>query len=537
MAQRIIQDHRGQLWITTLGSGISRFDGKNLQALTTEDGLPSNNVTGIIEDRKQETGNRKQGKEKEDREQENPKSDGGSFIISTYRGVCRYVPDYRTSPLIRIDEVDAARIYKEPKDIQISESVTSIRIKYQGISFKTKRMKYNYILEGYDPTWKATWEEEVRYENLPVGEYTFKVVAINRDLVYSEKAAAVKITVQPDPRDLAFATLQLEVDRLRQEVGSKYRFDNIIIGRSSLMKQVYALMGKAIDSGLTVLISGETGTGKELVAKAIHYNSSRKDKPLLEINCGAVPKDLVASTLFGHSKGAFTGAVEDKMGLFESAAGGTVVLDEISEMPMEAQVHLLRALQERKIQRIGEIKLRHIEVRIIAVTNKDLEAEVKAGRFREDLYYRLSVFPIHLPRLRDRLDDIPILAEHFLQKVYSQHGKKIEGYADGVFEMLASYSWPGNVRELENEINRAVALVEAEAPVQKYHFSPKVTKGESLIEEVMSEPLSYSELLDRFRKRLIEDALRECGGNRSQAAKMLGMHQPNLVALIKRLGI
>jgi DNA-binding NtrC family response regulator/ligand-binding sensor domain-containing protein len=512
LAQRMLQDSRGQIWIATLGGGVNRFDGKNFQALTTDDGLPSNCVTGIIEDA------------------------DGSFIISTYRGVCRYMPDYKIPPLIKIDEVDTDRVYEKPEEVQISDSVKSIRIKYHGISFKTKKMRYNYILEGYDQEWKATWDEEVRYENLPIGEYTFKVIAINRDLVHSAKAAALKVTVQPDPRDLAFASLQIEVNRLRQEVGRKYHFDNIM-GRSATMKQVYALLEKAIDSGLTVLITGETGTGKELAAKAIHYNSRRQDKPLLELNCGAVPKDLVASTLFGHQKGAFTGAIEDKVGLFEAAAGGTVMLDEISEMPNEAQVYLLRALQERKIQRVGETKWRHIDVRIIAVTNRNLAAEVKAGRFREDLYYRLNVFPIHLPALRDRLDDIPILSEHFLQKARLQLKKEIEGFADGIFEMLQSYSWPGNVRELENEISRAAALVEEGLKIHKYHFSPKVTQGESLIQEIISDQVGYMESVNRFRRRYIENVLREYGGNRTQAAKILGMDRANLRNLMKRLGI
>jgi two-component system response regulator HydG len=344
------------------------------------------------------------------------------------------------------------------------------------------------------------------------------------------------LTVQPDPRDVEIAALHTEVDRLRQEMGRKYHFDNLI-GRSAAMKQVYALMEKAIDSGLMVLISGETGTGKELVAKAIHYNSLRKNKPLLALNCGAVPKDLVASILFGHRKGAFTGAYKDSSGLFESAFGGTVLLDEVSEMPNEAQVHLLRALQERQIQRVGETTLRDIDVRIIAITNKDLEAEVKAGRFREDLYYRLNAFPIHLPPLRDRLDDIPLLAEYFLQKACQQLKKKIEGFAEGVFEMLQSYSWPGNVRELENEINRAAALMEEGLKIRNYHFSSKITKGESLIQVILSESLSYSEAVDRFRRRLIENALRECGGNRTKAAQMLGMDRSNLIKQIKNLEI
>jgi transcriptional regulator with GAF, ATPase, and Fis domain len=340
--------------------------------------------------------------------------------------------------------------------------------------------------------------------------------------------------------------MKTELNYLRGEVGRKYHFDNII-GRSIAIKQVYALMEKAIDSGLTVLISGETGTGKELVAKAIHYQSPRKDRPLQELNCGAIPKDLVASTLFGHRKGAFTGANEDKMGLFEVASGGTVLLDEIGEMPEDAQVHLLRVLQERKVQRIGETQLRDVDVRVIAITNRDLMAEVEAEHFREDLYYRVSVFPIHVPPLRERVDDIPLLAEHFLREACRQQNRKLDGFAPHVMEMLQSYPWPGNVRELEHEIARAVALME-EGPdsrdaesrdlrIQTYHFSSRLTGGESLIQEILSARIGLSEAVERLQRRLIENALQECGGNRSQAARMLGIHQPNLVRLMKRLSI
>lgn len=206
-------------------------------------------------------------------------------------------------------------------------------------------------------------------------------------------------------------------------------------------------------------------------------------------------------------------------------------------MPNESQVHLLRALQERKIRRVGETKLRDIDVRIIAITSKDLKAEVKAGRFREDLYYRLNVFPIHLPALRDRLGDVPLLAEHFLQKTCRQLGKEIAGFGDGVFELLQGYNWPGNVRELENEINRAVALVEEGQKIQIYHFSSNVVGDEALIRDMLSEPLSYTEMVARLRKRLIENTLRECGGNKSQAAKKLGIHRSNLIRQMRKLGI
>lgn len=384
--------------------------------------------------------------------------------------------------------------------------------------------------------WQDTWERSVRYENLPVGEYTFKVIAINRDLVESVAPATLKLTVVPDSRDLVISTMQTEIARLRREVGSKYHFANII-GRSATIKQMRVLMEKAIDSGLPVLITGETGAGKELVAKAIHTNSPRKDHPMRELNCGAIPKDLVASTLFGHRKGAFTGADTDRMGVFEDAKGGTVILDEIGEMPNDAQVHLLRVLQERTVIRIGEFAPREVDVRIIAITNRDLEKEVGAGRFRADLYHRLKVFPIHVPPLRERTDDIPLLAEHFLQQASQQQTKEVDGFGPDVFEMLSSYSWTGNIRELENEVYRAVALVEGGMQIQTYHFSSLIHRGESLITEAISEGSGYAESVKRFQRRLIEQVLSECGGNRHEAARRLKMYRPNLIDLIKRLGI
>ena len=206
-------------------------------------------------------------------------------------------------------------------------------------------------------------------------------------------------------------------------------------------------------------------------------------------------------------------------------------------MPEEAQVHLLRVLQERKVQRIGETQLRDVDVRVIAVTNRDLEADMKAGHFREDLYFRLSVFPIHVPPLRERVDDIPLLTEHFLQKACGQQNKELDGFAPDVMDMLMSYPWPGNVRELENEIYRAAALVEEDLRIQTYHFSSRVTREESLIQDVLSERTRYRESLDRFSRRLVEDALRECNDNRTQAARRLEIDRSNLRALMKRLGI
>ena len=530
MVSAIHRDSDGVMWFAT-GSGISYYDGMTWTSLDTRDGLAGDSVTSISQD-----------------------SDGYLWF-GTATGITRYRRN-TVPPKAQIVSVTTDQTYFDLDAIPAFTIGTRVTIEYNAIDLKTLPEKRQYrcrVIEspplsprmrgdeggekggtrGIDLDWhKPTKATSFDYTFDKPGDYTFEVQAIDRDLNYSEPAT-VNLTIQPD---FQLVALQTEVNHLRREVGRKYHFSNII-GRAAEIKRMYALMEKAIDSGLTALITGETGTGKELVAKAIHHNSPRKNKPLIERNCGALPKDLVASELFGHRKGAFTGAHEDKIGLFEIASGGTVLLDEIGEMPEEAQVHLLRVLQERKVQRIGETQLRDVDVRVIAVTNRDLEADMKAGHFREDLYFRLSVFPIHVPPLRERVDDIPLLTEHFLQKACGQQNKELDGFAPDVMDMLMSYPWPGNVRELENEIYRAAALVEDDLHIQTHHFSPRVTREESLIQDVLSERTWYRESLDRFSRRLVEEALRECNGNRTQTARRLGIDRSNLRALMKRLGI
>ena len=514
------------MWFGTDG-GVSRFDDTTWTSLDTRDGLAGNMVWSIHQDA------------------------DGSLWFGTDGGVTRYRRS-ATPPSVRIISVKTDREYttdthgEENLQQAISPVTTGRRvtIKYSAIDFKTLPEKRQYrcrIIEtskkegtkGIDADWrKPTKATSFDYTFDKPGDYTFEVQAIDRDLNYSEPAT-VNLTIQPDFRIVA---LQTEVNHLRREVGRKYHFSNII-GRAAKIKQMYALMEKAIDSGLNVLVTGETGTGKELVAKAIHYNSPRKDKPLLDRNCGAFPKDLIASELFGHCKGAFTGAYEDKEGLFEAASGGTVILDEIGEMPADAQIHLLRVLQEREVQRLGEFSSRDVDVRVIAITNRDLESDVEAGRFRQDLYHRLNVFRINVPPLRERLDDIPLLVEHFLQETCRQQDKEVDGFAPDVIDMLMSYSWPGNIRELENEINGAVALVEEGLRIESYHFSPPLTRGGSVMQEVIAEGSGYSEAVASFQRRFIEQVLRECNGNRHEAAKQLKMDRANLRRVMKRLGI
>jgi DNA-binding NtrC family response regulator len=258
-------------------------------------------------------------------------------------------------------------------------------------------------------------------------------------------------------RALEERRLRAEVRALREEVRTKYNFSNIL-GKSKPMLDLFALIKKVAGSRSTVLIQGKSGTGKELVAKAIHYNSPRRERPLVTVNCSAIPKDLLESELFGHVKGAFTGAIAHKRGLFEEADSGSLFLDEIGELSPELQVKLLRVIQEREIRRVGDTRTVSVDVRLIAATNRDLAQAVKEGIFREDLYYRLNVIPITLPDLKDRTEDIPLLVTHFLMQYAKEADPPIDGVSKEAMRLLLEYDWPGNVRELENVIERAVIL-------------------------------------------------------------------------------
>jgi len=509
-----VRDVNGQLWFGTQGNGVYRYDGRHFQQLSKADGLPNNTITGLI-----------------------PQQDG-SMIIGTYSGIVHYRPTAIVPPRIEIREVVADQMYSHPSDLELNTTGADlVIIAYHGLSLSTRRMRYSYILEGYDKEWLNTWESQARYEKLPTGEYTFRIMAVNRDLIPSETPAELKLRIVPDPRDVKIDAMQTEIDLLRREAGSKYDFGDII-GNSVAIRQVRALMESAIDSSLNVLITGETGTGKELVAKAIHYNSPRKSGPLIDYNCTTATKELINDHLFGHRKGAFTDAKDDRIGLFEAASGGTLLLDEIGDMPYEVQGHLLRTLAENKVHRLGEEHIaRNVDVRIIAMTNRDLVKEVKEGRFREDLFFRLSVFPIHVPPLRERLEDIPLLAEHFLEQYSGDMGKELVGFVPGVMELLQSYNWPGNVRDLQNAIRRAIALTDNGKQIGITSFALGINREESLMQEILPQTGGYRELVDRFRQKLIENTLQDCDGNRSEAARRLGMDRSNLGALIKHLGI
>ena len=318
--------------------------------------------------------------------------------------------------------------------------------------------------------------------------------------------------------------LREENRRLREEVAGRYRFHNLL-GASTAMQAVFALIRQAAPGDSNVLITGESGTGKELVAKALHYNSPRAEQPFVPVNCAAVPAGLLESELFGHVKGAFTGAVAARRGLFRDAEGGTLFLDEVGDMAPELQAKLLRAIEDRAVRPVGGDEAVPLDLRLVAATNKDLAARIQEGLFREDLYYRLAVIPIHLPPLRDRRDDIPLLAEHFLQRAVAASGKPVGTFTPEAMAALLRHPWPGNARELENVVERAVMLTAGE------QIPP-----EALLLDASPAPAPAALLAQAARRPTLKDltaeyvalVLREVGGDKDKAAEILGVSKRSL---------
>jgi Nif-specific regulatory protein len=331
------------------------------------------------------------------------------------------------------------------------------------------------------------------------------------------------------------ATLQREVTSLRRVAAAQHQFDGIV-ATSPAMEEVLRLMESASDTPVSVLIEGETGTGKELVARAIHYSGARKSKRFVPINCAALNENLLESELFGHRKGAFTGALSDKRGLFEVAHEGTVFLDEIGDASPGFQARLLRLLQEGELVPVGDTTPRRVNVRIVSATNRDLEEDVRAGRFREDLYYRIATFPIPLPPLRERRQDIPILVEHLLRRAATRLEKEVAGVDPAALALLEAYEWPGNVRELQNEIERAVSLAPRGGKVVPAQLSEKIRSGVPR----GAEPATTESLwtaLERFEREHLRRALAEHAGNVSRAARALGISRVVLQRKMKSLGL
>jgi DNA-binding NtrC family response regulator len=359
---------------------------------------------------------------------------------------------------------------------------------------------------------------ETAVEAMKVGanDYITKPVDINELLIHISKAQKEN-------------TLLKENKLLRTEVRRKFEFSNII-GKSKKMQEVFSLIEKVAPSNSTVVIYGGSGTGKELVAKAIHYNSPKADQPFIPFNCGTIPETLVESELFGHTKGAFTGAVQAKKGFFEEADGGTLFLDEISTIPLPVQVKLLRVLQEKELMRVGGAERIKIDARVIAATNEDLEANMKKGKFREDLFYRLHVFPIFLPDLKDRREDIPLLAYHFLDLYTKETKKEIKGISKEAMTLLLEYDWPGNVRELENAVERAVIMAEGDQLTPE-DLPRNLREGFS---DLVKKSVKEQKSLDDIKAEYITEILKMTKGNKRIAADILKVNPRTLYRFEKK---
>jgi len=359
-------------------------------------------------------------------------------------------------------------------------------------------------------------ETAVEAMRMGADDYITKPIDFNELLIHISKAQKQSLILK-------------ENRWLKLEVRKKFEFDKII-GKSKRMQEVFSLIEKVAASNSTVIIYGGSGTGKELVAKAIHHHSPRAEKPFVPFNCGAIPEPLVESELFGHIKGAFTGAVQTQKGLFEEAEGGTLFLDEISTIPLSAQVKLLRVLQEKEIMRVGSTERIKIDVRMIAATNDDLEASMKRGKFREDLFYRLHVFPVFLPNLKDRKEDIPLLAYHFLDLYNKETRKALKGISREAMNILMDHDWPGNVRELENVIERAVIV--AEQDDLKPDDLPKTLFEES--SNLVRQGAKGHKSLDEIKAEYIIEILKETNGNKRTAAQILKVNPRTLYRFDKK---
>src|SRR5689334_2447490 len=382
----------------------------------------------------------------------------------------------------------------------------------------------------------------IRRQNAQVPVVMMTAFGSVENAVEAMKAGATDFLLKPFSLDhlgqvlskaLEMRALREENRELKAELGRRYEFDNII-GRSEPMQEIFAAIERVAPTRATVLLAGESGVGKDLIARAIHFHSPRRDRPLVKINCTAIPENLMESELFGYEKGAFTGANTSKPGKFEQADTGTVFLDEIGDVPAAIQVKLLRVLQEREFERLGSNVTRRIDVRVIAATNQDLRAALEQGTFREDLYYRLNVVPLNIPPLRERKEDIPFLAEHFVHKLAPDSGSKVESISDAAMEKLMQYHWPGNVRELENVIERSLVMCagkQLDAADIKLENAPRPRPQSE------NHFLPEGMTLGQYEQELIREALRRADGNKSHAARLLGLTRNALRYRLTQMGL
>ena len=495
--RRLMQDRAGHLWITSLGGGVARYDGRVFQHLTRRDGLAHDAVHPVFEDRH------------------------GAIWIGTDHGLNRYRPQ-SIPPKIQLQTISADRLYDGTESICIPTSQQLIVFEFQGQSLTTspERMAYIYRLEGSGADWQAAYSGRAAYQNLPQGNYCFQVQAVDRDLNYSS-IAQVQVTVEAD------ALVETLTAALQQSGPG-----GDLVGTSAALRQVQAQLVQLAPNELTVLILGETGTGKGLVARTLHELSPRREKPFVSVNCGAMPEELIESELFGHERGAFSGAYARRLGKVELAQTGTLFLDEIGDMPLSAQVKLLRLLEERQFERLGGNEVFDAQVRVVAATNRDLPQMMRAGTFRSDLYFRLQGFELHLPPLRQRQEDIPLLALYFIGPMATHIGKPVKALSKTAEAAIVEYDWPGNVRELQHTIERAVIICQGPTiEVDDLAFGVKPNQHATA-----SERVTLAEYERRYIQAVLEDTEGRISGPKG-AAMILGLNEGTLRSRMKRLGI
>ena len=458
----IVQTADGVLWFGTEGGGVCCYDGEIVQRVEIPGDVALNVVHDILED------------------------DAGGLWIATEGGLVRYTR-HRQPPSVRIEGVDSDRGYAPTEDILVPRSAARLRIRFGGHSstVRSDQLLYRYRLDDGQDGWQHTRRGHAELGRLAPGEYQFTVQAVDPDLNYSP-ADTVQITVTEDPH----------VEALTSSLAQSGEY---FVGRSQVFVDVLRELDKAAETDVTVLLLGDTGTGKGMASRRIHSVSPRQEFPFIHVNCGSLPAGLVESELFGHERGAFTGAVTRQIGRFEMAHGGTLLLDEVGDLPPGAQRSLLRVIEEKVIRRVGGEREISVDARILAATNRDLDAAMQDGAFREDLYYRLSAFTVRLPALRERPDDIPLLVQYFVEQFARELGRQAPRLAAGSMEILAAYGWPGNVRELQHVVRRAVLICD-HGVIDRRHLSG--------IGEASTQSGFPSETLEEVERGSIEQALR-----------------------------
>ncbi|MBT4979825.1 MAG: sigma 54-interacting transcriptional regulator [Gemmatimonadetes bacterium] len=491
----------GIIYIGTEGGGICSCDGQVIQTLQISGQLGANVIYDVLVDQ------------------------DGTLWAGTGNGLVQYTPR-RVRPFVEVAKVIAGNEYEAHSEVSFSSTIGRVSFLLKGRSplERASYLVYRYCLDGYEEGWRQTRDRQVDYPQLEPGEYTFKVQSVDRDLNYS-KIAEVKISVT---EDLRIAGLN---EALRSASAS-----GDFIGESPTIRQIKRQIKEVAWTDLTVLILGETGTGKGLAVRAIHEGSDRRDRPFLQVNCGSVQRELFDSELFGHERGAFTGAIARKLGKFELADKGTIFLDEIGDLPLESQTRLLHVLQEQAIERVGGTQPINVDVRVIAATNRNLTEAVREGAFREDLYYRLNVIPIEVPPLRERKEDIPLLAKYFVRQFAAHLHQQQPFIHELAVRVLIDYDWPGNVRELEHTLQRAVILA-GESSIMPEHipFGPAQN-----MPAVRMEGLGGIVPLDEYEKLYLERVLGHTGGvihGKKGAAYLLGLKPTTLRSRLDRLGV